>query len=70
MSTSLLYHAWGIHGYRLLHTRFEKGTVRFAIEHQPDTLRCGHCGSQRTQKAGRVPPPLPHPAHRQPAGRA
>lgn len=54
MSTSLLYHAWGIRGYRLLHTRFEKRMVWFGIAHQPDTLRCGHCGSARTQKAGQV----------------
>jgi transposase len=28
--------------------------VRFGLEHQPQTLCCGHCGSTRTQKAGKV----------------
>ena len=27
MSTSLLYHAWGVRGYRLVCTRFEKSRV-------------------------------------------
>jgi len=54
MSTSLLYHAWGVRGYRLVHTRFCKREVHFGLKHQPQTLCCGHCGSTRTQKAGKV----------------
>jgi transposase len=55
MSTSLLYHAWGVRGYRLLHTRFEEGRVWFGIEQDEQSLCCGHCGSTRTQKSGKVP---------------
>jgi transposase len=55
MSTSLLYHAWGIRGYRLTHTRFEEGWVWFGIEPHEDSLCCAHCGSTRTQKSGKVP---------------
>jgi transposase len=55
MSTSLLYHAWGIRGYRLLHTEFEQGFIHFGIEHHPQTLRCGHCRSTNIQKSGKVP---------------
>jgi transposase len=54
MSTSLLYHAWGVRGYRLLRTRFEKGRVCFAIEHDERSLCCAHCGSTRTEKSGKV----------------
>jgi hypothetical protein len=39
MSTSLLYHGWGVRGYREVAIRFEEGRVRFAIEQEPDTFR-------------------------------
>jgi len=55
MSTSLLYHAWGIRGYRLFRTRFEKGRVWFGIEHDERSLCCAHCGSTRVEKSGKVP---------------
>jgi transposase len=55
MSTSLLYHAWGLRGYRLTHSRFEGGRVCFGIEHGSVPLCCAHCGSTRTQKSGKVP---------------
>jgi transposase len=55
MSTSLLYHAWGIRGYRLLCTRFEKGRIWFGIEHDEAFLCCAHCGSSRVEKSGKVP---------------
>jgi len=55
MSTSLLYHAWGIRGYRLVRTRFEKGRVWFGIEHDEGSPCCAHCGSTRTEKSGKIP---------------
>jgi transposase len=55
MSTTLLYHAWGVRGYRLVGTRFEKGRVWFGIEQDARSLRCSHCGSTRTQKSGKLP---------------
>jgi transposase len=55
MSTSLLYHAWGVRGYRLVRTRFEKGRVWFGIEEDQHCLRCAHCNSTRTEKSGKVP---------------
>ena len=55
MSTSLLYHAWGIRGYRLSRARFEKGRVWFGIEHDEASLCCAHCGSTRVEKSGKVP---------------
>ena len=39
MSTRLLYHAWGVRGYRLVCTRFENSRVWFGIEHDERSLR-------------------------------
>ena len=55
MSTRLLYHAWGLRGYGLIHTRFQHGIVRLGIEAEPERIRCGGCGSTEVQKAGTVP---------------
>jgi transposase len=55
MSTSLLYHAWGIRGYRLARTSFAQGRICFGIEHDHDLCRCGHCGSTHTEKSGKIP---------------
>jgi len=45
MSTSLLYHAFGIRGYRYLATRYEGGEVIVKIESARESLRCPACGS-------------------------
>ncbi len=45
MSTSLLYHAWGTHGYNYLATRYEKGAIIFEIEPNPSNLICTNCQS-------------------------
>ena len=45
MSTSLLYHAFGLHGYRHVSSRFEDGSVNFTIEQPRECLRCAVCGS-------------------------
>ena len=45
MSTSLLYHAFGIRGYRYVRAFFTGGGVRFDIERAPERLRCADCGS-------------------------
>jgi len=55
MSTSLLYHAWGLRGYRLIYSRFENGRVCFGIEPLQSPQCCAHCGSTRTEKSGQVP---------------
>ncbi len=53
MSTSLLYHGFGIRGYAYVRTEYDHGQVSFAIRQDPDTLRCV---SGRTKPAsdGRV----------------
>ena len=45
MSTSLLYHAWGLRGYDLQATDFVVGGTVFRLRQNPDTLCCGNCGS-------------------------
>ena len=47
MSTSLLYHAFGIRAYLYVRTSFAGGGVRFDIERPRERLRCGNCGSPR-----------------------
>ncbi|MFC1707285.1 ISL3 family transposase [Planctomycetota bacterium] len=42
MSTSLLYHAFGIRDYRYLRTWFEDGAVTFVVE--PKKAKCPSCG--------------------------
>ena len=54
MSTSLLYHAWAMHGYRLEATHFVQGATVFRLRQNPDTLRCGHCGSRQVMREGVV----------------
>ncbi len=54
MSTSLLYHAWGIRGYRYVRTHYLEGRIEFVVEQDPNTLRCGHCGSRRIMRQGQV----------------
>ena len=54
MSTSLLYHAFGIRGYRYRSTRHVEGATELVIEHDPARLRCPHCGSADVVGAGQV----------------
>jgi transposase len=52
MSTSLLYHAFGLRGYRYVSSRFEEGRVTFTIEQPREHLRCAACGSQEVWAQG------------------
>ena len=54
MSTSLLYHAFGIRGYECTRTRYEGGSVIFSIRREPETWRCSSCGSARVIRRGQV----------------
>lgn len=54
MSTSLLYHGWGVRGYRHCRTAFREGAIEFVIERVPDQLRCSCCGSGDVIRAGQV----------------
>jgi transposase len=54
MSTSLLYHAFGIRGYEYTRTDYQNGQVIFTIHQDPKTCRCSACGSPDVQSRGRV----------------
>ena len=54
MSISLLYHAFGINGYKYIHTRYEKGAVIFRIADDKFSHRCSNCNSKRLVCRGKV----------------
>ena len=51
MSTSLVYHAFGVRGYVHARTEYVGGAVHFTIE-QPTGVRCSACGSRRVIRRG------------------
>lgn len=55
MSTSLLYHAFGIRGYRYVRTDYFEGEVVFSIEQGRPTLQCPLCGSRQVIAHGDKP---------------
>jgi transposase len=52
MSTSLLYHAFGIRGYQSRRTDYHGGRVIVTIEQKPSTRRCPACGSSNVVSRG------------------
>ena len=52
MSTSLLYHTFGVRGYRHVGTRYEGGRTVFRIDQDPGTLRCPECRSRNVIRRG------------------
>src|SRR5262245_26038519 len=54
MSTSLLYHGFGLVGYRYVRQEFHEGQVIFHIEQPRERLRCSHCGSTDVWAQGGV----------------
>lgn len=55
MSTSLLYHGFGIRGYQYVRTAYEAGRVIFTIRQERRDLRCAACGSRRVVRRGVQP---------------
>jgi transposase len=52
MSTSLLYHGFGIHGYQYIRTVYRAGAVIFNITPKAFSLRCPACGSKKIKRRG------------------
>jgi hypothetical protein len=53
MSTSLLYHAFGIpSGYEYQSSRYEKGEITFIIREKRSLLRCSNCNSCKVNLRG------------------
>lgn len=55
MSTSILYHGFGIRGYRYVRTEFQQGTVVFTVEKDRSKLRCPLCQGRNVIKRGTLP---------------
>lgn len=47
MSTSLLYHAFGLRGYDYVKTQYTEGAVVFTVQQRQHTCRCPQCGSRQ-----------------------
>lgn len=55
MSTSLLYHAFGVRGYGYVRTEYDGGEIHFTIEQPDGQLRCTACGCREViRKGGRM----------------
>jgi transposase len=54
MSTSLLYHAFGLRGYHHVSTSYSDGRVTFRIRQPRDRLGCPACGSDHVWAQGSV----------------
>src|SRR4051794_13018171 len=54
MSTSLLYHAFGIRGYHYTRTDYQDGGTIFTVRQEPETCCCSACGSPQVQSRGQV----------------
>jgi len=52
MSTSLLYHGFGLVDQEYLKTEYKNGNVIFYIQTKADKLRCSMCGSRHVIKKG------------------
>ena len=55
MSTSLLYHGFGIRGYRYAKTEYVEGGIVFHLIQATETCRCSACGSAEVSPRGQVP---------------
>ena len=54
MSTSLLYHGFGIRGYNYVNTKYLNGEIVFSIHQDPFSFQCSHCGSRNLIRRGKV----------------
>ena len=52
MSTSLLYHAFSLKGYRHWKTDYVEGSVVFSIRQDRKSYRCSNCGSKDVESRG------------------
>jgi len=53
MSTSILYHGFGLVGYNYLKSSYENGVIIFCVER--NDLVCPECGSEKVIKKGKTP---------------
>lgn len=56
MSTSILYHGWGLKNYSLARTEYRDGAMLFHVEKHSDKRVCPLCGHREFALAGNVSP--------------
>jgi len=54
MSTSLLYHGFGLTDYDYVNTKYQGGALTFTIKHKPFSLRCPECRSRKVKRRGTI----------------
>ena len=54
MSTSFLYHGFGIVGYDYVSSKYQGGAVIFSLRPKPFELRCSSCGAREVIRRGTV----------------
>ena len=54
MSTSLLYHGFGLRGYRYIRTEYINGHIYFTVKMKPDQIRCSACKCRQVVRRGTV----------------
>ena len=55
MSTSVLYRAMGIRGYKHQSIREQNGGITLRVRHDGTELKCPHCGGANISRRGTVP---------------
>lgn len=55
MSTSLLYHAFGLRNHVYEATEYAEGEISFRVRLRPERLRCAACGSPEVTLKGKAP---------------
>lgn len=58
MSTSLMYHAFGVRGYQYVRTEYQEGETVFTIRQEDQDLRRPDCGSKHVIRRGTGEPRL------------
>ncbi len=64
MSTSILYHGFGIQGYQHVHTKIHGGAIHFRVRQDVFNLRCPVCGSYKVKRRGNGNAPVSYCSHR------
>jgi len=54
MSTSFIYHPWGLVGYRYLKTEYVKGTIIISVQKKPGKLCCPDCSNFDIVRRGTI----------------
>ena len=54
MSTSILYHGFGIHGYRYVNSKYQQGAISFTIAKEDHALRCPSCHGRNVNRRGGI----------------